>query len=120
MKNDAQAPSLRDAVREGLPDVDQLSRGQESHEEGSRPDPLLIAGLRHRAARESARRPSRSPDLHQEVASVQQARTPSSSRASPAAVTWRKSRSIDAQVRYLDKLIDELAKGKKMETILRQ
>ena len=33
---------------------------------------------------------------------------------------WRKLKIFDEEIRYLDKLVDELAKGKAMEKILRK
>lgn len=32
---------------------------------------------------------------------------------------WKYRRGLDAGIRYLDKMVDELAKGKKIEKILR-
>jgi hypothetical protein len=36
-----------------------------------------------------------------------------------AGIAWKKSKQTHSKMRYLDKLIDELAKGKTMEKILR-
>lgn len=117
--DDAQASRFRDEVCESLSAVRCESGTQESYERRSGPDHLLAdgydeVGLRKQIEHESDIETffAQAPALHPNRSLIK------------GVVCGVRVEDIEdplmQEIRYLDKLIDELAKGKTMEKILRQ